>query len=155
MRPLTTGMAVFRGVLTVTVIASAGCGSSPITSDRIETAIGRTFANLVHTQLSRLGLPAIAASDIAVRPSCRTLVPEHHDVGAGEWVCTLVWSGPNRQLLRDTYDLTVATNGCYTATLEGAEAELGGPTVTASDGTTVRNLLYAFDGCFDTTAPGR
>jgi hypothetical protein len=145
-------MAAGRAVLTLVVVVSAGCGSSPITSDRIEPAVGRTFANLVHTQLSRLGLPAVAASDIRVRPSCRTLVPERRDVGAGEWVCTLLWSGPNRQVLRDTYDLTVGTDGCYTATLEGAEAELGGPTVTASDGSTVRNLLYAFDGCFDTSA---
>jgi hypothetical protein len=27
---------------------------------------------------------------------------------------------------------------------------LGGPVLKASDGRPVRNLLYAFDGCFDT-----
>ena len=42
-------------------------------------------------------------------------------------------------------------NSDATATIEGSEAGLGGPTVTTQDGKTVRNLLYAFDGCFDTT----
>jgi hypothetical protein len=51
--------------------------------------------------------------------------------------------------LRDTFDLFVNTDGCYTATVSGEN--LGGPTLTTSDGRHVRNLLYTFDGCFDTT----
>jgi hypothetical protein len=42
-------------------------------------------------------------------------------------------------------------DGCYTATADGAEAHVGGPTLKTLRGATVRNLLYAFDGCFDTT----
>jgi hypothetical protein len=61
-----------------------------------------------------------------------------------------VWYGPNRASLRDTYDLSVGTDGCYTATVDGSEA-LGGPTITLPDGRNVRNLLYTFEGCFDTT----
>jgi hypothetical protein len=38
---------------------------------------------------------------------------------------------------------------CYTATVVGEN--LGGPTLKASDGRIVRNLMYAFEGCFDTT----
>jgi hypothetical protein len=53
--------------------------------------------------------------------------------------------------LRDRYDVAVGTDGCYTATVDGAEADLGGPTITLPNGGTVRNLVYAFDGCFDTT----
>jgi hypothetical protein len=71
--------------------------------------------------------------------------------GAGEWVCRLTWQIPNRQILRDTYDLSVATDGCYTATVDAAEGHLGGPTLKGSDGTDVRNLTYTFEGCFDTT----
>ncbi len=40
---------------------------------------------------------------------------------------------------------------CYTAIVDAAEAQLGGPIVTTTDGRVVRNLLHAFDGCFDTT----
>ena len=60
----------------------------------------------------------------------------------------LVWQGPDRRTLRDTFDVFVNTDGCYTATVEG-EA-LGGPTLKSEDGRVVRNLLYAFEGCFDT-----
>jgi len=49
--------------------------------------------------------------------------------------------------MTDTYDLSVSTDGCYTATIEGEE--LGGATINASDGSDLRNLLYAFEGCFD------
>jgi hypothetical protein len=37
----------------------------------------------------------------------------------------------------------------YTATTS-AES-IGGPVLKAEDGREVRNLLYAFEGCFDTT----
>jgi hypothetical protein len=70
-------------------------------------------------------------------------------VGAGEWECRLAWKGPDRQTLHDTYDLFVTTDGCYMATVVGDN--LGGPTLNARDGSEVRNLLYAFEGCFDTT----
>jgi len=51
-------------------------------------------------------------------------------------------------MLRDTYDLFVATDGCYTATAE--EESLGGPMLKAPDGRDVKNLLYSFEGCFNT-----
>jgi hypothetical protein len=133
------------------IVSAAACGASPITAARIERAVAPAFANLVHLQLVRLGLPAIAASDINVRATCRKLVPESGPAGAGEWVCTLVWHGPNRETLRDTYDLSVGTDGCYNATIESTEANLGGPTITGPDGISMRNLLYSFEGCFDTT----
>jgi hypothetical protein len=133
------------------IVGACGCGASPITAGRIERAFAPTFANLVHLQLSRLGLPAVAASDINVTASCRKLVPENGRAGAGDWVCTLVWHGPNRETLRDTYDLSVGTDGCYTATIESTEANLGGPTIVGPDGASMRNLLYTFEGCFDTT----
>jgi hypothetical protein len=147
----TTGMDLRGALATVTTVALFGCAPSPLTSARIDKAIAPTFANLVHVQLSRLGLPPIAASDIKVTASCRKVVAGSGVAGAGDWVCTLVWRRPNRPTLRDTYDLSVATDGCYTATVDGAEGHLGGPTLKAWDGSDVRNLLYSFEGCFDTT----
>jgi hypothetical protein len=69
-------------------------------------------------------------------------------VGSGEWVCSLAWKGPHQRTLRDTYDLFVTTDGCYTATV--AVESLGGPTLRAEDGSVVKNLLHTFEGCFDT-----
>jgi hypothetical protein len=60
-----------------------------------------------------------------------------------------MWCAPDQQPLRDTFDLFVMTDGCYTATVSGEK--LGGPTLRASNGNPVRTLLYTFDGCFDTT----
>jgi hypothetical protein len=143
-----------RLYLALAFVAAAtgnGCGASPITSARIEQSIAATFANLVHLQLSRMGLNAVVASEIKVTARCRKAIPGSGATGSGDWVCTLVWFGPNHRPLGDIYDLSVGTDGCYTATVEGAEAQLGGPTVTASDGRTIRNLLYVFEGCFDTT----
>lgn len=137
------------GLITALTLASVSCGSSPITSARVEAAIGHTFANLVHAQLARTGLSPLPVSDITVAASCYR--SNGSTVGAGEWVCTLVWHGPNQATLRDTYDLSVGTDGCYTAVVDAAESQLGGPTIKMTDGTTVRNLLYSFDGCFDTT----
>jgi hypothetical protein len=125
-----------------------GCGPSPITPTRIEGAIAPTFANLVHTQMSWLGLPAMSASDLSVTARCRRFLAGEN-VGSGEWTCSLVWRGPDRRVLRDTYELLVTTDGCYTAT--ASRESLGGPTLKAENGRDVRNLLYTFEGCFDTT----
>jgi hypothetical protein len=88
-------------------------------------------------------------SDITVTASCYR--SNGGAIGAGEWVCTLIWHGPNQATLHDTYDLSVGTDGCYTAVVDAAESQLGGPTIKTADGTSVRNLLYSFEGCFDTT----
>jgi hypothetical protein len=138
-----------RAVLLVALLATlAACGASAVTEDRVERAIAPVFANLVHVQLGRMQLPNVPASALRVTASCYRLAGGH--AGAGDWVCTVVWSGPNGATLRDSYDLTIGANACYTATLTGsAEAQLGGPSITAQDGRQIRNLLYAFDGCFD------
>jgi hypothetical protein len=139
---------LFRAVLVmVTTAAVGGCGQSPITPIRIESALEATFANLVQLQISALGLPGMSAPDFGVTASCRKLAG--NTTGAGEWICNLAWLGPDRQSLRDTYDLFVGTDGCYTATVEGNN--LGGPILKATDGRDVKNLLFTLEGCFDTT----
>ncbi len=138
--------------LTIALTAAlCGCGGSPITADRIERAIAPTFANLVETQLSRVGLPPVTAASISVTASCRRLTAGGGS-GAGDWMCALVWHGPNQSLLRDSYDLVVTVEGCFTATVDRAEqANLGGPTIVGANGEDLKNLLYTFEGCFDTT----
>jgi ABC-2 type transport system permease protein len=124
-----------------------GCNNSPITQERIERALASTFANLVETQVSWVGLPSMTATEVGASARCRKL--PGGGAGAGEWVCTVIWMGPGGQSVRDAYDLFVATDGCYMASLSGES--LGGPVLKTRDGKDVRNLLYAFDGCFDTT----
>jgi hypothetical protein len=130
------------------VLVASGCGSySPITAARIEKAFASTFANLVETQVSWVGLPQLTATEVAASAKCLKLPTG--GVGAGEWVCTVIWMGPQGQSVRDAFDLSVATDGCYMASLAGES--LGGPILKTKEGKNVRNLLYAFDGCFDTT----
>ncbi len=135
-------------LVSMAAVATYGCGGSPITSARIEAAIAPTFANLVQLQVSSMGLPPMVASEFAVTASCRKLMSDSRD-GSGDWACLLSWHGPERKPLRDTFDLFVTTDGCYTANIEGDS--LGGPTLKTPEGTDVRNLLYSFEGCFDTT----
>lgn len=148
MEVVVPGIRLRCGMAIMAAIAAGGCGASPITPPRIERAITSTFANLVHVQVSWMGLPAMKPTDFAVKASCRRMTPGAA-VGSGEWACLLLWQGPERRPLRDTYDLFVNTDGCYLATVEGDA--LGGPTLAGPNGRRVRNLLYAFEGCFDTT----
>lgn len=115
-----------RAALAALIAAgAAGCGASPITSSRIETAIAPTFANLVQVQVS-LGLPSMTASDFATKATCRK-PGTAGSTGSGEWVCVLDWQGPDRQTLRDTFDLFVTTEGCYTATASAENARRADP----------------------------
>jgi len=97
--------------------------------------------------VARLQLEPMTAADLAVTANCRKQ-NAGDSTGAGDWTCALVWHGLDRRMLRDTYDLFVATDGCYTATAGGES--LGGPMLRTADGRDVKNLLYAFEGCFDT-----
>ena len=84
--------------------------------------------------------------------TCHRVGPGEALRGGGTWRCGVAWSYPgSRGPLHDTYELTVTTDGCYTATADAAEGHIGGPTIKTRDGATVTNLLYAFDGRFDTT----
>ena len=136
------------GLVLMAAMAMSCCGSSPITAGRVERALESTFKNLVAVQISWLEIPAMPPSEFDVTASCRRLGVSNN-AGAGEWTCRLRWLGPDRQTLRDTFDLVVTSDGCYTATAEGEQ--LGGPTLTTRKGRTVRNLLHTFEGCFDTT----
>ena len=144
----TTPMRYYTAVAALAIVAGSACGSTPIVPERVEPALAATFANLVHIQVSSMGLTPMAASDFSVRANCDKLLGVT-DAGSGEWLCTVLWQGPDRRPLRNTYDLFVTTDGCYIATVEGEQ--LGGPTLKSRDGREVKNLLHTFEGCFDTT----
>jgi hypothetical protein len=129
--------------------------SGGVTQSKVEDAVASTFANLVEVQVSRLGAPRVEAASLHAYAQCLKVGPTREARGAGEWTCNIGWyvRGQTMGPVHDKYDLSVTSDGCYTATADGTEAHVGGPTVTARDGSTVGNLLYAFDGCFDVTAP--
>jgi hypothetical protein len=132
--------------------ALCGCGSTEITSTRLERALAPTFANLIETQESMLGKPPLDVSSLRASATCTRIGPGTATSGGGDWQCTVAWFAPGRRgALFDSYELSVTTDGCYTATSDGQDGHLGGPRLTLRNGTTVTNLLYAFDGCFDTT----
>jgi len=123
-----------------------------VTGRKLEEAVAPTFANLIHLQRSILKLPAADASALRASAQCRKVGTERNAGGAGDWTCTVSWVTPGQRTpLQDTYDVSVTADGCYTATADGAEAHIGGPTLTTREGATITNLLYTFEGCFDTT----
>jgi hypothetical protein len=128
----------------------AACGPSAVTRTRVEHAVAATFANLVGVQLARMGLGPVPGIHAAA--TCHRITAGREDAGTGEWACTLTWYGPNRTPLVDTYEVAVAADGCYTASVGAGEGNLGGPTIPAPDGSRTRNVLYIFDGCIDSTA---
>jgi hypothetical protein len=141
------------GGLAIALLGAVVCRRSDgVTVGRIEGSVAPTFSNLVHVQRSLMGLPTVDPSILRASAQCHKVGPGKDGGGAGSWTCTVLWFSPGQRTpLRDTYDLSVAMDGCYTATADGSEAHLGGPTLVARDGTPVVNWLYAFDSCFDTT----
>ncbi|HEY3819699.1 MAG TPA: hypothetical protein VGL81_21170 [Polyangiaceae bacterium] len=132
--------------------ATGGCGPNGITARRIEHALAPTFANLIQTQESLLGLTGLDVAALRASATCHRIGPGNDNRGAGDWLCTIEWFPPGRRApWLDKYELSVTTDGCYTATADGEEGHLGGPRITLRSGPTIANLLYAFDGCFDPT----
>ncbi len=147
-------MLLAGGLVVVLVGAVSRPRSGGVTGRRLEDAVAPTFANLIHLQRSILNLPAVDAATLRASAECHKVGGAKDARGAGDWTCIVLWVTPGQRTpLHDAYDLSVTPDGCYTATAEGSEAHIGGPTLTARDGKTVTNLLYAFEGCFDTTGP--
>jgi hypothetical protein len=135
----------------VSFLVASACGSGGVTAGRLEGAVGPTFANLIQVEEAMLLLPPVDAAALRVAASCKKIDPAKGEGGPGDYKCTLSWYAPGqRRSLRDAYEVSVTMDGCYTAKVDGEEAHLGGPTVTTKGGATITNVVYAFDGCFDT-----
>jgi ABC-2 type transport system permease protein len=139
-------------LLAALTVGACGCNSTGVTATKVERALAATFANLVQTQGVTLGVAPVDVPSVRATASCHRVGPGTEARGPGDWLCSIQWSPPGyRGTWRDSYDLSVSSDGCYTATADGEEGHLGGPRLTRRDGSTVTNLLYAFDGCFDPT----
>jgi hypothetical protein len=130
-----------------------GCGSNGVTATRIEYAVAPTFANLIQSQEAILGMPPLDASTLRASAACHRVGPGDEPSGGGDWSCTIEWFPPgHRGPWHDIYELSVTTDGCYTAIADGEGGHVGGPRLTTRAGITFTNMLYAFDGCFDPTS---
>lgn len=154
MRRPSIGMIAACAVVVGSIAVVLRHASAGVTRGGLEGAVAPTFANLVHLQRSILGLPAEPASAMRAAARCQRVGAAKEADGPGDWTCTVNWYSGWAQL-HDGYDVSVTADGCYTATADGAEAHIGGPTLTGRDGTTVTNLLYTFEGCFDTRRNAR
>jgi hypothetical protein len=146
---------VASGVVAVLVVIALRQRPGDVTRSRIEEAVAPTFASLVRVQVSLLDAPPVDTASLHAFAQCKKVGAAPKEArGAGDWTCDIGWYVPGRrEAVHDTYDLSVTPDGCYTATADATEAHIGGPTVATRSGTPVTNLLYAFDGCFDPSAP--
>ncbi|HEY1692802.1 MAG TPA: hypothetical protein VGG39_11610 [Polyangiaceae bacterium] len=147
MRPLPASTIALAAAAVVLAAVAARGPSGEITRAHLEDDVASTFANLVAVQVARVGRAGDAAA-LHASAQCRKVAAPRERRGAGDWTCDVAWYVPARYAaLRDRYDLHVTPDGCYAASADGEEAHVGGPTITTRDGATMRNLLYAFDGC--------
>ncbi len=125
------------------LLVSAGCGSPGVTSTRLQDSVGVSFQRLYVLQQRELGhrVPAPDRSAACVRNGSAALT------GAGSWTCTVHFPYPDGHVQPLSFDVEVASIGCYTAS--GPPAVVGQLKLQATNGAAVTNPLFAFDGCFD------
>ena len=152
MTRLSIPWALAGGLVVALVAVAVRVPSGGVTQRRVEDAFARTFANLVAVQVARMGAAPVEPVSLHAFAQCKKVGAMPRETrGPGDWACDVGWYVPGQRApVHDTYDLSVTADGCYAATAD-AEAHIGGPTVTSHGGATLRNLLYAFDGCFDVT----
>jgi hypothetical protein len=138
-------------VLAVVLILTAGRSSSDITTARLEASLGPTYGRLYALQMKwqdgsdRL-VRAVPSTALCTKGGKRVKVG-----GPGsDWACQVKWFGPAGGTVLITYEVDVMPNGCYTA--EGPPNLVGQSEIKGWDWKTHTNPLFAFDGCFDTTA---
>lgn len=135
------------------VLGASACGSTPITSGRLDASVAATFANLWVYHEEEVGHPHPAAPALDSRAACQKGTPTGVQAGAGsDWVCHVTWlvDGPGTPVTAN-YNLQVQTDGCYTADGDGPASVNGAPTLADLGAGSRVNPLWAFNGCFDTT----
>jgi ABC-2 type transport system permease protein len=138
-------LALAMGLVALLAVAS-NWGPTAITQARLQRSIVGNFRNLTVLQQEELGRHGLAGGDLRVIPGCRRQGVATPTRGAGDnWVCILNVFTPAQTTI--DYDVTVQSNGCYTA--DGAPAFIGPLTIRGSRGRRLLNPLFRFDGCFD------
>lgn len=139
---------VIATALVAFLAVASNWGPTAVTQTRLERSIVTDFRNLTVLQQKDLGRRDRVGRDMRILPSCRRQGVATPTRGPGDnWLCILnVFTSSLAQVTID-YDVTVQTNGCYTA--EGPPAFIGPLTIRNKQGRRRVNPLFRFDGCFD------
>jgi hypothetical protein len=143
--PGMTRRALVPLALAVTLTA---CGTSGVTTPRVQTAVAGTFTNLYLRQQHLLGHDGITPDWVAGQASCTRRGSPGTQGPGDDWSCQLRWRGWDGTPILATYDVEVRAGGCYTAT--GPTTVTGGRTIRTATGELATNPLFQFDGCFAT-----
>jgi hypothetical protein len=136
------------GLGIVLLAVASGCAGGGITRAGLQSDVGPTFRNLYVLQQQWLGHSDQDTTPDTSLASCTKGGASTPDSGPGDdWVCVVHWPSPSGITEPIAYDVRVAANGCYTA--DGPASTIGQQTMQTTDGRTVPNPLYAFDGCLN------
>jgi hypothetical protein len=131
-------------------VALATSGGSAITQARLERSVDASFANVYAQEAALLGHHGVTPATLRTRAMCDK-GPGVAQSGPGtSWICLVSWHDPNVPMPSTGYgklELTVHSNGCYTAS--SPSSLVGYQTITAADGRTVNNPAYEYDACLD------
>jgi hypothetical protein len=142
-------LALLALVLVAVVVALTGCGSTGVTSSRLNASVAPTFERLYQWKRNLEGEPA--AKDLDTKAHCHRTTAKDPYKGAGsDWVCTVRFlvDGPNTAVSFN-WNVQAKPDGCWNA--DGVPVQLGAQTVLTSTGKRVIDPIYKVDGCFSAT----
>lgn len=132
------------------VVAGTG-GGSAVTRPRLERSLPAAFSHLYVARAHLLGQDDVTPTSLHARAMCDKGGAVEPDTGPGSnWNCLMSWDDPQVPMPVEGYgkfELTVHSNGCYTA--GGPSKLVGFATLTDTRGREVTNPVSEFDGCFD------
>lgn len=131
----------------------SGCGTSVVSPGPLERSVAATFTNLYVLDQVEQGDPRPVAAALHTTARCLKGTPASAQRGAGnDWVCfvTYLVDGPGTPVTA-TYNVDVATDGCYAADGDGPVSLNGSRTITGPGYVQIVNPLWLMDGCFDVT----
>lgn len=127
-------------------LTAAGC-DSPIHATALNEAVRTAFTHLYVATLRQRDQP-VHEADLHTAVACLRDNADTPRSGPGnDWVCNVTWRTPAATSAGATYSVTVRPDGCFTADGDGPADLVGSQTLVDASGTTVLNLLWAFDGC--------
>jgi ABC-2 type transport system permease protein len=143
----------WTAALIAVTVGLGGCGSTGITAGRLDSSISQTFANLYGVQQQAVGRARTPAASLKTRANCVKGTGGAAQSGAGnDWVCTVHFTVPPIVTpFTAIYNVTVQTDGCYSAEGDGPTAATASRLIRARNGELVPNPLWLINGCFDIT----
>lgn len=133
------------------VLATAACGSSPITAAALQTSLAGTFAQLYVLQQRQQSHPPPTLTDLSATAGCQKGTAATAQSGAGnDWVCQVTFfvAGPGTPV-HALYNVDVHPDGCWSADGDGPVSVNGARTILDPAGAAHPNPLYLVDGCLD------